>query len=171
MRTTTSRLNSYSLHFVLSLTRIFCCDSLHFVLQNTTIVLREYSKLESTLFRYKKIHNRKILPRPHVARPLSAPLALSFGIGAGQVYGTAAGGYADELRLLSTNETYINLRAHGGSLDFVSTKVCLVELPIDWTWRRAVAAAVDYIRCTCVVIVDTSACDHRACTLYLISLD
>ncbi|CAN0529008.1 unnamed protein product, partial [Scytosiphon promiscuus] len=40
-----------------------------------------------------------------------------------QVYGTAAGGDVDELRLLSTNETYINLRAHGGSLDFMSTKV------------------------------------------------
>lgn len=39
------------------------------------------------------------------------------------MYGTEAGGDADELRLLSTNETFINLRAHGGSLDFVSTKV------------------------------------------------
>ncbi|CAN0493483.1 unnamed protein product, partial [Hapterophycus canaliculatus] len=40
-----------------------------------------------------------------------------------QVYGSDAGGDADELRLLSTNETFINLRAHGGSLDFVGTKV------------------------------------------------
>ncbi|CAN0090334.1 unnamed protein product, partial [Ectocarpus sp. 13 AM-2016] len=40
-----------------------------------------------------------------------------------KVYGSEAGGDADELRLLSTNETFINLRAHGGSLDFVSTKV------------------------------------------------
>ncbi|CAN0261394.1 unnamed protein product, partial [Ectocarpus sp. 4 AP-2014] len=40
-----------------------------------------------------------------------------------EVYGSEAGGDADELRLLSTNETFINLRAHGGSLDFVSTKV------------------------------------------------
>ncbi|CAN0451148.1 unnamed protein product, partial [Ectocarpus sp. 12 AP-2014] len=36
-----------------------------------------------------------------------------------KVYGSEAGGDADELRLLSTNETFINLRAHGGSLDFV----------------------------------------------------
>ena len=41
----------------------------------------------------------------------------------GQVHGKSVGGDADELRLLSTSKTYINLRAHGGSLDFVSTKV------------------------------------------------
>ncbi|CAN0426203.1 unnamed protein product, partial [Ectocarpus sp. 12 AP-2014] len=40
-----------------------------------------------------------------------------------KVYGTDEGGDADELRLLSTSDTYINLRAHGGSLDFVGTKV------------------------------------------------
>ncbi|CAM9369997.1 unnamed protein product, partial [Laminaria digitata] len=39
------------------------------------------------------------------------------------VHGTSAGGDVDELRLLSTSDTYINLRAYGGSLDFVSTKV------------------------------------------------
>lgn len=40
-----------------------------------------------------------------------------------QVHGTSAGGDADELRLLSTSDAYINLRAYGGSLDFLSTKV------------------------------------------------
>ena len=40
-----------------------------------------------------------------------------------QVHGKSAGGKADELRLLSTSKDFINLRAHGGSLDFVSTKV------------------------------------------------
>eukprot|EP00752_Nemacystus_decipiens_P007155 g6407.t1 len=40
-----------------------------------------------------------------------------------KVYGTDAGGDADELRLLSTTDVYINLRAHGGNFDFVSTKV------------------------------------------------
>ena len=40
-----------------------------------------------------------------------------------QVRGSAAGGDANELRLLSTSDTFINLRAHGGSLDFLSTKV------------------------------------------------
>eukprot|EP00904_Undaria_pinnatifida_P005798 jgi/Undpi1/2348/HiC_scaffold_13.g05731.m1 len=40
-----------------------------------------------------------------------------------EVHGTSAGGDADELRLKSTSDTYINLRGHGGSLDFVSTKV------------------------------------------------
>ncbi|CAN0067101.1 unnamed protein product [Ectocarpus sp. 6 AP-2014] len=47
-----------------------------------------------------------------------------------KVWGNGSGGYADELRLKSTpptedggNGTYINLRAHGGSLDFEHTKV------------------------------------------------
>eukprot|EP00903_Cladosiphon_okamuranus_P020616 g18926.t1 len=46
-----------------------------------------------------------------------------------KVWGAASGGYADELRLKSSpatataNATYINLRAHGGSLDFENTKV------------------------------------------------
>ena len=40
-----------------------------------------------------------------------------------QVHGSSSGGDADELRLLSTNDTFINLRAHGGNLDFLSTKV------------------------------------------------
>ncbi|CAN0302315.1 unnamed protein product, partial [Laminaria digitata] len=40
-----------------------------------------------------------------------------------KVHGSSAGGDADELRLLSTSDTFINLRAHGGSLDFLSTKV------------------------------------------------
>ena len=40
-----------------------------------------------------------------------------------EVHGTSAGGDADELRLLTTSDTFINLRAHGGSLDFLATKV------------------------------------------------
>lgn len=45
------------------------------------------------------------------------------------MWGNASGGYADELRLMSSpavgtgNATYVNLRAHGGSLDFENTKV------------------------------------------------
>lgn len=34
------------------------------------------------------------------------------------------GGDADELRLLSNPDTFINLRGHGGSLSFLDTKVC-----------------------------------------------
>ena len=48
---------------------------------------------------------------------------LCLGLFCFQVYGASAGGGADELRLKSTNDTFINLRAHGGSLDFVGTKV------------------------------------------------
>eukprot|EP00904_Undaria_pinnatifida_P005815 jgi/Undpi1/2363/HiC_scaffold_13.g05746.m1 len=36
-----------------------------------------------------------------------------------KVHGKSGGGDSDELRLLSTKNKYINLRAHGGSLDFV----------------------------------------------------
>ena len=53
-------------------------------------------------------------PPPHPSPPLAFCV---------QVYGTSAGGDADELRLLSTAEGFINLRAHGGSLDFMGTKV------------------------------------------------
>ncbi|CAM9851353.1 unnamed protein product [Pylaiella littoralis] len=40
-----------------------------------------------------------------------------------QVHGTADGGDCDELRLLSDASNVINLRAHGGSLSFLGTKV------------------------------------------------
>lgn len=40
-----------------------------------------------------------------------------------QVHGTARGGDCDELRLLSNETTILNLRAHGGSLSFLGTKV------------------------------------------------
>lgn len=40
-----------------------------------------------------------------------------------QVHGTARGGDCDELRLLSDENTFINLRAHGGILSFLGTKV------------------------------------------------
>lgn len=51
-----------------------------------------------------------------------------------QVWGTASGGYCDELRLksntidtidssVSNSSNFINLRAHGGSFDFENTKV------------------------------------------------
>lgn len=40
-----------------------------------------------------------------------------------KVWGSDSDGLADELRLKSTSDTFINLRAHGGSLDFENTKV------------------------------------------------
>lgn len=52
-----------------------------------------------------------------------APQPVPFDV---QVHGTSVGGDTDELRLLSTNKTYIHLLGYGGSLDFVSTKVCFV---------------------------------------------
>ena len=44
-------------------------------------------------------------------------------LGHTQVHGTSTGGDADELRLLTTSDTFINLRAHGGSFDFLGAKV------------------------------------------------
>lgn len=40
-----------------------------------------------------------------------------------QVHGTDRAGDCDELRLLSNETTFINLRAHGGSFSFLGTKV------------------------------------------------
>ena len=40
-----------------------------------------------------------------------------------QLHGTAMGGDCDELRLLSDENTILNLRAHGGSLSLLGTKV------------------------------------------------
>lgn len=40
-----------------------------------------------------------------------------------QLHGTARGGDCDELRLLSDENTILNLRAHGGSLSLLGTKV------------------------------------------------
>ena len=50
--------------------------------------------------------------------PIARPASFDY-----QVHGTSVGGDTDEMRLLSTNETFVHLLAYGGSLDFVSTKV------------------------------------------------
>lgn len=42
------------------------------------------------------------------------------------MWGNASGGACDELRLKSVNGSFLNLRAHGGNLDFENTKVCIV---------------------------------------------
>lgn len=42
-----------------------------------------------------------------------------------QVHGLDTGGDCDELRLLSDETTFLNLRAHGGSLSFLRTKVSI----------------------------------------------
>lgn len=70
--------------------------------------------------------------RTRAPTPSSHPATLYFRP---QVHGKKGGGDADELRLLSTKKKYINLRGHGGNLDFVHTKVtdlllCTHCLPI-----------------------------------------
>ena len=58
------------------------------------------------------------------------------------MWGSESNGMADELRLKSSppteedgNGTYVNLRAHGGSLDFENTKVRWLA-PIPGLRRR-----------------------------------
>eukprot|EP00904_Undaria_pinnatifida_P005807 jgi/Undpi1/2356/HiC_scaffold_13.g05739.m1 len=72
-----------------------------------------------------------------------------------KVHGISAGGDADELRLISTADTIINLRAHGGSLDFLSTKV--------FSWDTSINAPDEdetdgrsYISAVSEVITDAS---------------
>eukprot|EP00904_Undaria_pinnatifida_P005796 jgi/Undpi1/2346/HiC_scaffold_13.g05729.m1 len=79
-----------------------------------------------------------------------------------QVHGTSVGGDADELRLLSTADTYINLRGYGGSLDFVSTKV--------FSWDTSINAPDEneddgrsYISAVSEIVTDEEEdCDGRA---------
>ncbi|CAM9370594.1 unnamed protein product, partial [Hapterophycus canaliculatus] len=85
-----------------------------------------------------------------------------------KVWGNASGGYADELRLKSTpavggmNATYINLRAHGGSLDFENTKVVgwdtvNNDYDMDETDGRSYISAVSEI-----VVDPTETCEGNA---------
>ncbi|CAM9699219.1 unnamed protein product [Scytosiphon promiscuus] len=54
---------------------------------------------------------------------LTEELYVLDGVTLQQIHGTERGGDCDELRLLSDETTFINLRAHGGSLSFLGTKV------------------------------------------------
>eukprot|EP00904_Undaria_pinnatifida_P005755 jgi/Undpi1/2309/HiC_scaffold_13.g05693.m1 len=78
-----------------------------------------------------------------------------------QVYGSSAGGDANELRLMSTSDKYINVRAHGGSLDFVSTKVTTTLQRHSYNSYHS--GGRSYISAISEVITDTSeTCDGRA---------
>eukprot|EP00904_Undaria_pinnatifida_P005809 jgi/Undpi1/2358/HiC_scaffold_13.g05741.m1 len=72
-----------------------------------------------------------------------------------QVHGTAAGGDADELRLLSTSDYFLNLRAHGGNLDFLSTKVFSYD-NITNTYDTNETDGRSYISAVSEVIYDAS---------------
>ena len=52
-----------------------------------------------------------------------------------QVHGSSVGGDAGELGLLSTSDSFINLCAHGGSLNFLSTKVPTARVITRWLGR------------------------------------
>lgn len=66
------------------------------------------------------------------------------------VYGTEMGGDCDYLRLRSDAETIVNVRAHGGSLDFMNTKVTSwdpskAEVDSDWTDGRSYISAISEV--------------------------
>eukprot|EP00904_Undaria_pinnatifida_P005816 jgi/Undpi1/2364/HiC_scaffold_13.g05747.m1 len=79
-----------------------------------------------------------------------------------QVHGSSVGGDADELRLLSTSSTFINLRAHGGSLDFLSTKVFAWDTS-DNGPRTDEDDGRSYISAVSEIVLDSSEdCDGKA---------
>ena len=66
------------------------------------------------------------------------------------VYGTEMGGDCDYLRLRSDAETIVNVRAHGGSLDFMNTKVTSwdpskAEVDSDWADGRSYISAISEV--------------------------
>lgn len=66
------------------------------------------------------------------------------------VYGTEKGCDCDYLRLRSDAETIVNIRAHGGSLDFMSTKVTScdpskAEVDSDWSGGRSYISAISEV--------------------------
>lgn len=78
------------------------------------------------------------------------------------VVGAGGGGDADELRLMSNSETFLNLRGNGGSLVFQNTRV--------WSWDEAmdgpdedISDGRSYISCLSEIVTDESLlCAGRA---------
>lgn len=67
-----------------------------------------------------------------------------------KVYGTEAGGECDYLKLRSDADTVVNLRAHGGSLDFMNTKVTSWDpskssVDEDWEDGRSYISAISEV--------------------------
>ena len=66
------------------------------------------------------------------------------------IYGTAAGGDCDYLKLRSDSEMIVNVRAHGGSLDFLDTKVTSWDsskndVDTDWGDGRSYISAISEV--------------------------
>lgn len=66
------------------------------------------------------------------------------------VYGRDVGGDCDYLKLKSDSETIVNVRAHGGSLDFKNTKVTSWDLSMDdvdtnWADGRSYLSAISEV--------------------------
>lgn len=61
-----------------------------------------------------------------------------------QVHG-GPDGDCDELRLLSDNETFLNLRGYGGSLSFNETKVSLRGIKDDFTEMSKVMGLINTV--------------------------
>lgn len=78
------------------------------------------------------------------------------------IRGTSVGGDADELRLISESSKFINLRAHGGSLDIDSTKIFSWD-PSSNSYDLNIEDGRSYISCLSEVVTDPDeTCDGRA---------
>lgn len=78
-----------------------------------------------------------------------------------EVRGSTTGGDADELRLLSEPSKFINLRAHGGSLDIDSTKISSWN-PSSKSYDFNTEDGRSYISCLSEVMTEGQTCDGRA---------
>lgn len=79
-----------------------------------------------------------------------------------EIKGSSVGGSADEFRLLSSSSKFVNLRAHGGSLDIDSTRIFSWD-PISQSFDEEINDGRSYISCLSEVLTDLGeTCDGRA---------
>ena len=94
---------------------------------------------------------------------LTEDLYIEGGITLG-VIGAERGGDADEVRLLSNFETFLNLRGNGGSLSFENTRVLSWDDAIDGP-DHDFSDGRSYVSCLSEIITDESlspSCERRA---------
>lgn len=78
------------------------------------------------------------------------------------IHGTSVGGDCDYLKLRSDSEMFVNLRAHGGSLDLMNTKVTSWDLSADDV-DNDLADGRSYISAISEVVLDpTETCEGAA---------
>lgn len=79
-----------------------------------------------------------------------------------RIRGTSVGGDADEFRLVSTPDNFVNLRAHGGSLDIDSTRIFSWD-STSKSYDEDIEDGRSYISCLSEVLTDLEeTCEGRA---------